>query len=79
MLPAKLASPRLSLEATQEAGEAPYSDDSDDGVSSLFSPSLFLPPCRKIANAIMRIQYRRGAQPWGVKKDRSQGKDYLHC
>jgi hypothetical protein len=76
MLPAELASPRLSLEATQEAGEAPCSDDS---VSSLFSPSLLLPPCRKIADAIMRIQHRRGAQPWGVKKDMSQGKDYLRC
>jgi hypothetical protein len=56
MLLAKLASPRLSLEATQEASEAPRSDD---GVSSLFSPSLLLPPCRKIAYAIMRIQHRR--------------------
>jgi hypothetical protein len=63
MLPAELASPRLSLEATQEAGEAPRSDDSDEGVFSLFSPSLLLPPCRKIADAIMRIQHRRGAQP----------------
>jgi hypothetical protein len=79
MLQAELASPRLSLEATQEASEAPRSDDSDDSVSSLFSPSLLLPPCRKIADAIMRIHHRRGAQPWGVKKDTSQGKDYLRC
>jgi hypothetical protein len=79
MLQAGLVSPRLSLEATQEASEAPRSDDSDDGVSSLFSTSLLLPPCRKIADAIMRIQHRRGGQPWGVKKDMSKGKDYLRC
>jgi hypothetical protein len=79
MLQAELASPRLSLEETQEASEAPRSDDSDDGVSSLFSPSLLLPPCRKIADVIMRIQHRRGAQPWGVKKDTSRGKDYMRC
>jgi hypothetical protein len=53
MLQAGLVSPRLSLEATQEASEAPRSDDSNDGVSSLFIPSLLLPPCHKIADAIM--------------------------
>jgi hypothetical protein len=78
MLQAELASPRLFLEATQEVSEAPRSDDSDDGASSLFSP-LLLPPCSKIADAIMRIQHRRASQPWGVKKDTSQGKGYLRC
>jgi hypothetical protein len=67
MLQAELASSRLSLEETQEAGEAPHSDDNDDGVSSFFSPSLLLPPCHKIADVIMTIQHRRGARPWGVK------------
>jgi hypothetical protein len=42
MVQAGLVSPRLSLEATQEASEAPRSDDSNDGVSSLFSPSPLL-------------------------------------
>jgi hypothetical protein len=42
ILHAGLVSPRLSLEATQEPSEAPHSDDSNDGVSSLFSPSPLL-------------------------------------
>jgi hypothetical protein len=71
MLQAELALPRLSLESTQEASEAPRSDDSDDRcLLPLFSLSFA---------AIIRIQHRRGPQPWGVKKDTSQGKDYLRC
>jgi hypothetical protein len=53
MLQDKIASPRLSLEETQEASEAHRNDDNDDREGRKNT---------KIADAIMRTQHRRGKE-----------------